>query len=99
MDSIEQRTQTLISQMTLDEKLAQIGSFWMWDLQTNGQLDDAVLEVKLKEGIGQITALLVHRPLIRSARRRQPITCKISLWREPDWESLRSSMKSVVPAP
>ncbi len=55
MDSIEQRTQTLISQMTLDEKLAQIGSYWMWDLQTNGHLDEAVLEVKLKEGIGQIT--------------------------------------------
>ncbi len=57
MDSIEQRTHTLISQMTLDEKLAQIGSYWMWDLQTNGQLDNAVLEVKLREGIGQITRL------------------------------------------
>src|SRR5512139_289518 len=55
MDSIEERTHTLISQMTLDEKLAQIGSYWMWDLQTNGQLDDAVLETKLKDGIGQIT--------------------------------------------
>lgn len=55
MDSIEQRTQILISQMTLDEKLAQIGSYWMWDLQTNGQLDDAVLKTKLKDGIGQIT--------------------------------------------
>src|SRR5512139_1262612 len=55
MDSIEQRTHPLISQMTLDERLAQIGSYWMWDLQTNGQLDDAVLETKLKDGIGQIT--------------------------------------------
>jgi beta-glucosidase len=55
MDSIEQRTKSLISQMTLDEKLAQIGSYWMWDLQTNGQLDDAILATKLRHGIGQIT--------------------------------------------
>jgi beta-glucosidase len=57
MDSIERRTQTLISQMTLDEKLAQIGSYWMWDLQTNGHLDDTVIEIKLRDGIGQITRL------------------------------------------
>lgn len=55
MDSIERRTQTLLSQMTLDEKIAQVGSYWMWDLQTNGVLDDALLAVKLKDGIGQIT--------------------------------------------
>lgn len=55
MDTIEQRTKSLISQMTLDEKLAQIGSYWIWDLQTNGRLDEAVLAVKLKDGIGQIT--------------------------------------------
>jgi beta-glucosidase len=57
MESIEQRTHKLLSQMTLDEKLAQIGSYWMWDLQTNGQLDDAKLAMRLKHGIGQITRL------------------------------------------
>ncbi|MGE5375352.1 MAG: glycoside hydrolase family 3 protein, partial [Bacteroidota bacterium] len=57
MESIEQRTHKLLSQMTLDEKLAQIGSYWMWDLQINGQLDDATLAVRLKHGIGQITRL------------------------------------------
>ena len=41
--------------MTLDEKLAQIGSYWIYDLQTNGQLDRAKTEEKLKHGIGQIT--------------------------------------------
>src|SRR5512139_898921 len=55
MDSIERRTQTLFSKMTLDEKLAQISSYWMWDLQTNGHLDDAVIAEKLQNGIGQIT--------------------------------------------
>ena len=37
MESIEQRVQTLLSQMTLEEKLAQIGSYWMYDLQTDGR--------------------------------------------------------------
>src|SRR6266545_327410 len=57
MDSIEQRANKLISQMTLDEKLAQIGSYWMFDLQSNGVLNDEIISVKLKHGIGQITRL------------------------------------------
>ena len=57
MDSIEQRVNKYLSQMTLDEKLAQIGSYWMWDLQTNGQLDWEKASHKLKHGIGQITRL------------------------------------------
>ena len=55
MDSIEKRVETLLSQMTLDEKLAQIGSYWMWDLQTNGLLDQEKIAAKLSHGIGQIT--------------------------------------------
>lgn len=55
MDSIEHRVDTLLSQMTLDEKLAQIGSYWMWDLQTDGVLDWDKAADKLKHGIGQIT--------------------------------------------
>ncbi len=57
MESIEQRANKLISQMTLDEKLAQIGSYWMFDLQSNGVLNDEIISVKLKHGIGQITRL------------------------------------------
>jgi beta-glucosidase len=55
MDSIEKHVETLLSQMTLDEKLAQIGSYWMWDLQTNGLLDQEKIAAKLSHGIGQIT--------------------------------------------
>jgi beta-glucosidase len=55
MESIEQRVQTLLSQMTLEEKLAQIGSYWMFDLQTDGVLDWDKTADKLKYGIGQIT--------------------------------------------
>jgi beta-glucosidase len=43
--------------MTLDEKLAQIGSYYIYDLQTKGRLDQQKLEEKLKHGIGQITRL------------------------------------------
>jgi beta-glucosidase len=55
MDSIEQRVQTLLSQMNLEEKLAQIGSYWVHDLQTEGALDWNKTADKLKHGIGQIT--------------------------------------------
>lgn len=51
------RVSDLLGQMTLDEKLAQIGSYYIYDLQTKGQLDQQKMEEKLKEGIGQITRL------------------------------------------
>jgi len=41
--------------MTLDEKLAQIGSFWIYELQTDGILDSNKMQAKLNHGIGQIT--------------------------------------------
>jgi beta-glucosidase len=52
---IDQRLNAIISQMTLDEKLAQLGSYWMYDLQTRGELDPRKIASKLKYGIGQIT--------------------------------------------
>ena len=55
--SIAKRVSDLLGQMALDEKLAQIGSYWMYDLQTKGQLDQQKLDEKLKYGIGQVTRL------------------------------------------
>ena len=55
MESNEKRVTKLLDQMTLDEKLAQIGSYWMFDLQKKGRLDDEIMATKLKNGIGQIT--------------------------------------------
>jgi beta-glucosidase len=55
MTSIKHRLETLLAQMTLDEKLAQIGSFWMYELQTSGKLDSVKVKAKLGQGIGQIT--------------------------------------------
>ncbi len=55
MTSIKQRVDTLLSQMTLDEKLAQLGSYWMYELQKDGLLDPPKIKQKLTHGIGQIT--------------------------------------------
>jgi beta-glucosidase len=53
--SLKKRISDLLGQMTLDEKLAQLGSYWMYDLQTKGQLDPQKIEEKLKHGLGQVT--------------------------------------------
>lgn len=57
MESIEKRAESLLAQMTLDEKLAQIGSYWLFNLQTRGELDWEKIAAKLEHGIGQITRL------------------------------------------
>lgn len=54
---IRERILGLLSKMTLDEKLAQLGSRWMFELQTKGELDFAKVEENLGHGIGQITRL------------------------------------------
>lgn len=41
--------------MTLEEQLAQLGSCWMHELQTDGILDPALMQRHLHQGIGQIT--------------------------------------------
>lgn len=56
-NSAAKLVETLIGQMTLDEKLAQLGSFWVFELQTKGLFDSQKIETKLQHGIGQITRL------------------------------------------
>jgi beta-glucosidase len=53
--SITKRLESLLSQMTLEEKLAQIGSCWVYEMQTRGELDQEKIAGRLKDGIGQIT--------------------------------------------
>lgn len=55
MDPIKQRASKIIAKMNLDEKLAQLGSYWMYELQSNGDLDSEKISERLKHGIGQIT--------------------------------------------
>jgi len=51
------RVSDLLEQMTLQEKLAQLRSYWIHNLQTKGELDLRQVESKMKHGIGQITRL------------------------------------------
>jgi beta-xylosidase len=55
--SIANRVSTLLGQMTLDEKLAQLGACWIYDLQSKGGLDLQKVQARLQYGIGQITRL------------------------------------------
>lgn len=54
---IKQKVDELLASMTLEEKLAQLRSYWMYDLQTKGILDDQKVTSKLNNGIGQITRI------------------------------------------
>src|SRR5512133_744261 len=54
-DKIKTRVAELISHMTIEEKLAQLSSFWVHELQSQGRLDERKISDKLKLGIGQIT--------------------------------------------
>ena len=55
--SITKRVSGLLRQMNLDEKLAQLGSFWIFDLQTKGELDPKKVQTKLGLGVGQISRI------------------------------------------
>jgi beta-glucosidase len=54
--SIDERVADLLGQMTLDEKLAQISSCWMYDLLADrNTLSREKIQKRLPNGIGQIT--------------------------------------------
>ncbi|MEJ5229832.1 MAG: glycoside hydrolase family 3 N-terminal domain-containing protein [Pseudothermotoga sp.] len=53
---VELRVKDLLSRMNLDEKIAQLGSIWSYELvDENGNLSREKAEILLKNGIGQIT--------------------------------------------
>jgi len=54
---ISKRVSSLLDQMTLDEKIAQLNAYWVYELQTLGEIDSQKLGQKLNHGIGQITRL------------------------------------------
>ncbi len=57
MKSTKQEIEKILGQMTLDEKLAQLGSYWFYLLQKKGLLDYERVQQKLQHGIGQITRI------------------------------------------
>ncbi len=53
--SIEERVEDLINRMTLEEKIAQLGSAWVFELLTKMQFDEAKATPILHNGLGHIT--------------------------------------------
>jgi beta-glucosidase len=52
-----ERIADLLSRMTLDEKLAQLGSAWVFQLADGPRLDEARAADLLRHGIGQVTRI------------------------------------------
>jgi beta-glucosidase len=52
--SIAARTKDLLSRMTLDEKIAQIGGVWSYEILEDGKFSQVNAESLIKDGIGQI---------------------------------------------
>ena len=55
IQDIKKKVQAIVSQMTVEEKMAQLGAYWVYELQTKGKLDHDKISQKLANGIGQIT--------------------------------------------
>ena len=53
--SAEERAQDLLGRMTLDEKLAQLGSLWSFEVFDGSGLDGDRARDRLADGIGQVT--------------------------------------------
>ena len=53
--SIEERTGDLLSRMTLDEKLAQLGSLWSFEIFDGHGLDEDRARARLRDGVGQVS--------------------------------------------
>ncbi len=53
--SIAERVQDLLARMTLDEKMAQLGSYWVYEIQNDQGLDKSKASSLIGQGIGQIT--------------------------------------------
>jgi beta-glucosidase len=55
--SLEARVEDLLGQMTLDEKLAQLGCLWSTALVREGRFDPDEVAARMPHGIGQITRI------------------------------------------
>ncbi|HEX7497053.1 MAG TPA: glycoside hydrolase family 3 N-terminal domain-containing protein [Candidatus Limnocylindrales bacterium] len=52
---IDERVGDLLGRMTLEEKLAQLGSFWSHEILTHEAFDPAKAKPRIGKGVGQIT--------------------------------------------
>ena len=55
--STDERVDDLVQQMTLAEKIAQLGSYWVYELLDDFQFSEAKAALRLRDGLGQVTRL------------------------------------------
>lgn len=55
--AVPERVSHLLAIMTVEEKLAQLGSFWVFELFEDQHLSETLMHAKLSQGIGQITRI------------------------------------------
>src|ERR1044071_9101827 len=55
--SFDERIEDLLNQMTLDEKIAQLGCLWSTALVSGGSFDPEFAAAKMPHGIGQVTRI------------------------------------------
>jgi len=55
--TVDERIDDLLGRMTLEEKLAQLGSAWVFELVENGELREDWASEKLRVGLGQVTRI------------------------------------------
>jgi len=95
---INKRVSDLLAQMTLQEKIRQLGGYWFYELQTKGQLDQEKVKAKLKDGVGQITRIAGAGNLT-PLETAKPITRSRNFsWKKPVWEFQPSTTKNAARA-
>jgi len=55
--SVGERAENLLSLMTLDEKIAQLGSMWVYEILEGKNFSNNKAKILMKNGIGQVTRL------------------------------------------
>jgi beta-glucosidase len=54
LQAVDARTEDLLSRMTLDEKIAQVGGIWSYELLEGGKFSKARAELLMANGMGQV---------------------------------------------
>ena len=75
---VEERVERLMAQMTLEEKVAQLGSYWVYDLIEGVTLSEQKVRPRLGNGIGHITRVGGASPV--RPRESAALTNAIQKW-------------------
>jgi beta-glucosidase len=54
---IEQRVDDLLARMTVEEKIAQLGSLWIYEIAGDEGLNQERAQARMAHGLGQVTRL------------------------------------------